>query len=241
MKRSITLSSIVLTTLGTILNPTDTNANPFLNWIKDSDHFGNIGVKSKYMAPPGYELERQPTLQSTLRVSNSGLYGYTWGNINLRRGTLTEYDLGVGYSRSWRNVTADLSYNFFDLIDQGDGRVDDNMHELWLVLSTTGLPFRIKVSQNIAAGSFPDSRGRDVSFRLNHDAKMRGAPISIGGEGHLNNNYFTSGTSISVIQARATVPIQYRGRILKPTFEYQRAINRRTFDDSFVASIVTDF
>ena len=241
MKRLITLSSIVLTALGTILNPTDANANPFLNWIKDSGHFGNIGIKSRYMALTGYELERQPTLQSTLGVSNSGLYGYTWGNINLERKKLTEYDLGVGYSRSFGDVNTDLSYNFFDLIDQGEGRVDDNMHELWLVLSATGLPFGVKVSQNIAAGSFPDSRGRDVSFRLKHDAKMRGTPISIEGEGHLNNNYFTSGTGISVIQARATVPIQYRGRTLKPTFEYQRAIDRRTFDDSFVASMITDF
>ncbi|MBI2107023.1 hypothetical protein HYT57_03490 [Candidatus Woesearchaeota archaeon] len=201
----------------------------------------SVTARDKYLSPVGFEVEKEPALQSSLVASKNNFYIYTWNNVNLDRKVLTEYDLGLGYSRNFQGVNTDLAYNLFDFRNLGDKRVNDNLQEAWLVLSRKS-PFspRLKLVQNISAGTFDNSKGQEVSLSLNESRNVGRIPVSLDAHFHYNNHYFIEGSGVSVVQAEASMPLSYRGVSINPSFKFQKAV-KKDFDDKTGLSLMLNY
>ena len=184
---------------------------------------------TKYLGAMGFHLESQTVIQPAINVSRNGLYGVLWSNLNRKTG-LSEVDYTAGYSRDVKGVGIDVSYLCCDLREQGKARANDNMHEIWLILSKKAgdLTGSLVFTQNLSAGSFPDARGRNFNFGVGYAQK---ALVSLEGHVHYNDQYFIPESGFSVAQFTLGVPINFEhGLAVTPKAVFQLPLNREYFD-----------
>ncbi|MBI2173095.1 MAG: hypothetical protein HYT73_02675 [Candidatus Aenigmarchaeota archaeon] len=87
----------------------------------------NITLNGAYVASPGFVLEEEPVIQSSVMAGRNGFYGMLWSNVNTAKG-LTEADITTGYGGTYRGMDFDASYNFFDLMGIGQDKTEESMN-----------------------------------------------------------------------------------------------------------------
>ena len=193
----------------------------------------NSTIKNHYVAVPGFMMEKEPAIQSSVTVSRNGLYGALWANHNLKNKAISEVDYTIGYGRNVFGIDVDASYNFFDLINNGEARYNDNMEEFWLTFSKKGkVTPKIFFEQNLSAGTFENSRGLNVLASLSHSRDIVGVPISVEGSVQYNDRYFTKNSRFSIAQADLNFPFVVNGISVTPQLKVRKALDKVNFKNT---------
>ena len=193
----------------------------------------NSTMKNHYVAVPGFMMEKEPVVQSSVTVSRNGLYGLLWTNHNLKNRAISEVDYTVGYGRNVSGIDVDASYNFFDLRNNGETKANDNIEEFWLTFSKKGkVTPKIFFEQNLSAGTFENSRGLNVLASLSHSRDIVGVPISVEGSVQYNDKYFTPNRRFSIAQIDVSLPLVIKGISVTPQFKGRKALDKINFKNT---------
>ncbi|MDI6721485.1 MAG: hypothetical protein QMD85_03780 [Candidatus Aenigmarchaeota archaeon] len=137
----------------------DSEAKPFDAGI-------DVAARSKYVGYYGLEYEGEPVIQSSVTLGRNGFYGVLWSNVNTQNG-LTEVDYIAGYGRNVKGIDVDASYNFFDLRNIGEEKLNDNIHEIWINLGRKwAVSPRLRYVKNLGGGNLDHDKGNYVDFAL---------------------------------------------------------------------------
>jgi len=197
-----------------------------------ADISANATFGNKYLLSVGGVIEKKPVFQPSVLLSKKGIYFNPWLNVNLPDMRVSEIDYTLGYGRSIEGLALDISYNFFDLQNLGEGRANDNLHEIWLSISRPGIVSpRIKFAQNLSGGTFPHSRGRYVELGLNYEMGIGRIPLTLDGCVHRRFGYFIKGSAWSIGQGSISMPFKAGKLSITPKMRVQRSLDSQ-FEDN---------
>lgn len=178
----------------------------------------------------GIAYSSGPVMQPEVWVSSRGLTLTIWGNEVLnneaRRGKLTEYSVGLGYSRTWSGWTVEPSYERWVNVP-ADADNGPNTGVAILRISHAAGPVSFFTTQNVDIQSYRGAYWGDagVSWEKPVDRFTLASSASVGwASAGFNAAYFgPAENALDLVSAdfSATLPIRTHF-YMRPHFEFSR-------------------